>query len=435
VRVLWKRVLMGASVAVVLVATYFGRILYSQHTVAERFERALADLGGRFGGVTARDLASTTEPPGGGGWHLLLVEDAPGAWSPDRNAGTLTASKLRAWTPEEWSDVERTLAANEASLVHIEAALRAPTIEIPVDWNRGLDMTFPGLNAVDTAVDLLSLRAIVRAFRRGYVSGAIRDVRGVLRLSEAPSRLSLRTCPARFRVRGEAVALLRLVAAAPTFHAESAFRELDATLHRVGEDGSILGGLRAATAYGVCVVREWLAGNDFNPSFPTAESDRMTRKLARWTERSAAYEGGVHFLGLMQRAMEIESSVAMWKAQARFEALQEEYEKLVYPHLLSEIFRSVPANFGRERLRGLAAVRVARAGLSILAYRERTGRWPRSVAQALGTPVTDPFTGKPLKYVQTDEGAIVEAAVPMPQYIREDPWLRGDVEIVWRFRD
>jgi hypothetical protein len=55
---------------------------------------------------------------------------------------------------------------------------------------------------------------------------------------------------------------------------------------------------------------------------------------------------------------------------------------------------------------------VLAAGTAVLAYRDRQGAWPDTLAQALPQPPVDPFTGGPLDYRRQGDGFAVSARPP-----------------------
>ncbi len=83
--------------------------------------------------------------------------------------------------------------------------------------------------------------------------------------------------------------------------------------------------------------------------------------------------------------------------QAKAEAKTPSYILLA---VLTPVFEAIADNVARED-----ALRRLREGLVRIAeYRLRSGRLPPKLAACGGTPLLDPFTGKPLTYRRTDDG-------------------------------
>jgi hypothetical protein len=86
--------------------------------------------------------------------------------------------------------------------------------------------------------------------------------------------------------------------------------------------------------------------------------------------------------------------------------------------------------------RTTAAVRMTRAGLTLLRYKQAHGTWPPSLDALDLKNVTDPFTGQPLYYRAEGEGFLVYSVGEDQKDnggIAEPVERRGGHDMVWRF--
>jgi len=113
-----------------------------------------------------------------------------------------------------------------------------------------------------------------------------------------------------------------------------------------------------------------------------------------------------------------------------------EIEGLFNRHYVTD--RLAPSVWGAQWVycRGIAIIRMTRAGLAALQYKQPHGTWPPSL-DALGLKdLSDPFTQQPLQYRAEGEGFIVYSVDEDQQDnggITEPLERRGGRDIVWRF--
>ena len=167
-------------------------------------------------------------------------------------------------------------------------------------------------------------------------------------------------------------------------------------------------------------------GNDREPTFGYRLTFRRVTFRPRFIADHAAY------LEVMRKRMLLfQGPYARRDSQAC-----QEIERLIQRHYVTD--RLVMSAWGDQWFycRGIASIRMTRAGLATLQYKQAHGTWPASL-DALGLKdLTDPFIQQPLHYRAEGEGFIVYSVDEDQQDnggITEPLERRGGRDIVWRF--
>lgn len=116
--------------------------------------------------------------------------------------------------------------------------------------------------------------------------------------------------------------------------------------------------------------------------------------------------------------------------------LEKEEHAVPKRYLLTHSLTPAVGRIKDVHCRMVADVRITRAGLALLRYRQTHGSLPETLDALRLTDATDPFTGKPLFYRRDDEGFILYSVggdLKDNDGSPKQPKQQADYDIVWRF--
>ena len=402
-----------------------------------RFEARVSELRDAGEPTELRDLAPSPVPETENGASLLLEADRFHEEQLSRGPIALRLNSAD-WAEDERAELQEWLAIGEPYRRRLARIAARPVLRMDLDWDAGVRMAVPAIPAMRHAKVYLEHRA---RYGVGGTSESVRDIAVMLGLASKLEHPSVATTLLRWAFESAALTSVTMLEGRPDFDPSAARNALDRRFEAAiaVERQLMRTALQGERTFGISMARRWISGES-----PTAflreiavntgadaEEDAKANVSdlfgGSWLFRSIAYRDALRLLELMDAHLDLFDLPAR-EAHARSESLEEEYAGTL-PWLISSRYAGILEKLHRGRLRHLARMRIARAGLALLELRQERGEWPRTLDDLVpligAEAIVDPFTGDPLQY---RPGVRLEAAAPIP-----DPDSRDEFEIVWRF--
>ena len=378
-------------------------------TYERRFEEAVEALR-ESGAVVDFEAFGGREIPVAKNAAPLLLSACK--WAKDNDLDSCDAANDTE-SDEEWKLVEGWIDALAPFFERVEPAAAMPECDFELQrellWEAKIDSIPVALQVREA----LRWRTRVAERRGAPAMLSLPDCATLLRLSRGMDRGLLLSYCVSVSLDAEACGLLRRIATMPEFDAVEAQRLLEPLLTAAEDNAPFRAALDGERASMIAVIRRLgsaegghlLAVMTGDPDLSSGMAGPALSIL-----RPLIWRNGIEGLQFWERANEIIATGDL-DASARLAALQQDYSREPAPgpfsnlsRVMTGMFDMVPASAYKYRLRHLATLRVARAGLSALAHHQRHGAWPENS----GT-LKDPYTGKPLTW---EAPARVAAAGP-----------------------
>ena len=330
---------------------------------------------------------------------------------------------------QAWDAIEEWVQKHEPFYEKVDQALRDPHCSFAVDHREAWNAVVPSIPISQVIAEMYEWRVRVAEHRGRPARASLGDCMTLLAWGRRVERGWTICYAVSATVDQIACKMLQRVAGMRGFDAGEARSALDMELVRAedpsamwdafdGERASMIHLVRTvSSAAGVDQLHE-LIGEEGTPSPWFHVGITFVRPLL--------WANGVDSLRHWKRARRILKDGAP-SALDELHALGDEWEgdEPSIRRASAAMFHRTPYHLYRARLRHLAHLRIARAGLNALTIRSITGKWPDG-----NTGHKNPFTGKPLMLVPKGNGVHIEAAVPwLDKY--DDEEFREEERIYW----
>jgi hypothetical protein len=417
----WLSWIAGAMVLLVLAHT--GWTLYWKH----RFDSRIEEL--RAAGVPVEITELATPPiPDAENANVLLME--ADAWY---EAHLLDGEDRLTYAKYEEADDERQvlrkwLASGDHYVALLMKASARRLFREELDWDAGWGMSMFSIPRFSRANSFLNAR-VKYAVRAS--SATLAELTLILKLARHRAGAVLIDLFVRQAGDRTAADVIESYAAVAEFDAVAAWAQLGALLRTNETTAQCRRAMQGERAMALWVTRRMLGGQGHLSLIPltSINPDELPEPTTvfNWPYRALLYQDALRAMDTFDRADEqlnLLPHVASAAAKDGYSAIA-----LTRFSVVSSLYASIPRRVFDDRVKHVAAMRVARVGLALHVERQRSGSWPESldtvVAMVGEDDILDPFTGKRLKYVP---GVVLEAAGAVTE---ED--MREFDEIAWHF--
>lgn len=328
--------------------------------------------------------------------------------------GDFSSRELRKKKPELWDDVESALERNSNILDLISKATKLPKCQFPVKWEDGAAAMFPHYATLREVARLESAAALTHA-RHGDMDAATDAINTGLKASasikDEPALIAQLVRVAMINI---SLRSLQDSIASGSF-TESQARQLESTLSQIDLRDGFVKALLGERAMGMWAYDEIKKTGPASYDALAGVSDRTTLDsiclfvATRNIGRPMLNADQSYYLRHMTEQIDL--------AKKPYYQVTKITPKVAGPEnapSYAPVTKSVCPIFDCARRSSencMANIAVARVGLGLIAYKDRFGIYPQSLAKLkskLGweTP-KDPFDGKDLKYKKTDKGFVL----------------------------
>jgi sugar lactone lactonase YvrE len=320
-------------------------------------------------------------------------------------------------TPEELAAVRRYLLDRRDVMDLIHQAADRPLYVFPHQWDLGSDILLFSRNAVMREAErLLRAESYLQAAAGHYEEAITSQARGFRIADQAASDPSL--IPTLVGIACDALALAGMrdilyLAGPNAAVAERVETAIAARRPSFSMRHALAGEVVTHLLYMETLRREGVKGLiETLTEKPAPLSRRPTRRERElcgkiWDAAETAY------LQQMRRAMRV-AEQPYPACLAQFRRLDQQWMQFVAPTTNDPAHRVLAYALPSFLEQSATAIALARAredvviaGAELLAYKGRHGAWPARLEDAMPSPPTDPFSGRPLEYRQEVDGFVV----------------------------
>jgi len=329
----------------------------------------------------------------------------------------------------------RWVVQSDGAFAWLRAAAAKPDWDFGLDWRKGVELEVPSVPIIPEILDTVRLRARYGDGRAKRIAGEVAILFDLARKVERPTLI---TCLVRWTMHEVALQTLREAAPLDDFDPVAARALLRPRLREAEDPAGLRDAIRGERVVCMSLVRRWIAGEDpWNWLEPAKAGKGLHGRLNGWfwssfLMRPWACLDGLHAQEMFREGLEI-TAMKPWEALARSKAFRGRYN-LGVESIHTRLYHNLFSKAWVERCRHLAKLRLARAGLAILAWRAEHGTWPATLDKA-GRWI-DPFTGGDLIYKVEKDHAQVSVRVPKPENwtpeLEAAECFEGDYPIFWR---
>lgn len=324
-----------------------------------------------------------------------------------------TSKEERDKDPKLWDEARGAVQRNQLLLDTVVEATNRPQCQFPVDWEAGFAALFPHLSRLGQVSRLQQADTLVKA-RAGDMEGAVKSVETGLKVSQiADDGRTLISHMVRIAMLKITIKSLKEAIVFDNLD-EAQTRRLDSALSQIDLHSGfvkVMLGERAIGLSGFDLVRN--QGVGYVNNLTSGGIDSISQ-LPAYLESTAIGAPLLNadkscYLRLMTKQIEL-ARQPYWKSAKSVANTDPATQAPSYATLTKML---VPI-YSRARLSsetGAADVAVTRVGLGLIAFKNRFGVYPQSLAELqpkLGWVLPkDPFDGKDLKYKKTANGFVV----------------------------
>lgn len=419
----WTRTRLVGLGLVVLASVAFGVQTYRNTAWRDRFESRVAELRSSGAPVEWADFAPLPIPDAQNG--ALIMRRADEWYEEHLRPGWMVSldSEMHSENPEEYSAEERSktrdgmrdwLRSGDPYVALLLECAAKPAFQCDMNWSAGPDeMDASLMSRSRTAMQFLHDR--VRYAERGSAERR-EEIALILRLARQFDSVPLLALLVRWSSESTAASAIQDYLRVPGADAEACWARVGELLRTEDESERIRRAFLAERAFAIWLVRALIDGRDTQESGPFLES---YKSMFGWHLRARIHEDGIEMLDLYEQIIE---AVVLPPRAAR--AAGNALKARAWADIAAG-FVALPGNVSSARVRHLAEMRVARAGLAIHAIRARTGAWSESldaVRDMVGAEgLENPCDGERLRY---EPGVVLVADGARPQ---------DENRVTWRF--